>query len=56
LVKRAGVKFAVRVLMALAKPRDRAVIRNLIGGGDHPISDILHTRALDPAAIAGPTA
>jgi hypothetical protein len=34
--------------MAPAKPRDRGVVRPLVGC-DHAVGDILHARALDPA-------
>jgi hypothetical protein len=36
-----------RPLMALAKPRDRRVIRRLIGG-DHPHRDVFMAATLDP--------
>jgi len=42
-----------RVLVALAKARDRRVIGHLIGR-DHPNRDILHTGPLDAARRALP--
>ena len=43
-----------RVLVALAKPRDRGVIGDLVGR-DHPKRDVLHTRPLDAPRRALPT-
>ena len=43
-----------RVLVTLAKPRDRRVIGHLVRR-DHPKRDVLHTRPLDPPRRALPT-
>jgi hypothetical protein len=49
--KDAAKQVGDRVLVTLAKPRDRRVIGHLVGR-DHPKRDVLHTCPLDAARRA----